>query len=46
MGGNRLYNQVRPFFIGVILGFFVGAGLSFGVDMLWFPEEGHVLYGD
>ncbi len=46
MGGSSLYERVRPFFIGMILGFFVGAGVSFGVDMLWFPEEGHVLYGD
>ena len=46
LGGNRLYQGVRPFFIGMILGFFVGAGVSFCVDMVWFPEEGHVLYGD
>jgi hypothetical protein len=46
MGGNRLYERVRPFFIGMILGFFIGAGVSFAVDMIWFPEEGHVLYGD
>jgi hypothetical protein len=46
LGGNRLYARVRPFFIGMILGFFIGAGVSFVVDMAWFPEEGHVLYGD
>jgi len=46
MGGSRLYSQVRPFFIGLILGFFAGAGLSFFVDMIWFPGAGHVLYGD
>jgi len=37
---------VRPFFIGLILGFFAGAGVSFLVDMAWFPGEGHMLYGD
>lgn len=46
IGGNHLYERVRPFFIGMVLGFFVGAGISFFVDMVWFPEEGHVLYGD
>lgn len=46
LGGNRAYQRVRPFFMGVILGFFTAVGVSFLVDVLWFPGEGHVLYGD
>jgi len=46
LGGNSLYRKVRPFFIGAILGFFVGVGISFFVDMVWFPDTGHMLYGD
>ena len=46
LGGNRAYQRVRPFFMGVILGFFAGVGVSFLVDVIWFPGAGHVLYGD
>ena len=46
LGGSQAYRRVRPFFMGVILGFFTGVGVSFLVDVFWFPGEGHVLYGD
>lgn len=45
-GGIQLYYKAVPFFIGVILGYFSGIGISFVVDMLWFPGQGHPLYGD
>jgi hypothetical protein len=41
VGGIQAYRAARPFFIGMILGHFVGAGLSFFVDMIWFPGQGH-----
>jgi len=44
LGGLRLYHQVRPFFIGMILGYFFGSGISCFVDFLFFPDQGHVLY--
>ena len=44
-GGNRFYYRSRPFFVGIILGFFTGVGISFVVDMIWFPGQGHPLYG-
>ena len=45
LGGLNLYNKAKPFFFGLLAGFFIGCGLSFGVDFLWFPEEGHAIYG-
>ncbi|MDA0710341.1 MAG: hypothetical protein O3B73_09035, partial [bacterium] len=45
MGGIGFYNRARPFFIGVILGGFTGMGVSFVIDLIWFPGEGHRLYG-
>ena len=41
VGGIRAYRAGRPFFIGLILGHFVGAGISFVIDMVWFPGLGH-----
>jgi hypothetical protein len=31
----------EAFFIGLILGHFMGAGISFVIDMVWFPGQGH-----
>ena len=41
LGGIQSYRAARPFFIGLILGHFVGASISFVVDMIWFPGQGH-----
>ncbi len=41
LGGIRLYRTARPFFLGLILGYYFAAGISFFVDMIWFPGEGH-----
>ncbi|MDP6037640.1 MAG: hypothetical protein QGG64_03750, partial [Candidatus Latescibacteria bacterium] len=41
IGGIGAYRAGRPFFIGLILGHFVGAGISFVIDMIWFPGQGH-----
>ena len=41
VGGIQAYRAARPFFVGMILGHFVGAGISFLVDMVWFPGQGH-----
>ena len=40
-GGVRLFNVARPVFHGLILGYYCGAGISFFVDMIWFPGHGH-----
>lgn len=45
-GGIDLYRQAAPFFIGLILGHFLAIGVSFIVDMLFFPGNGHpILHG-
>ena len=41
VGGIQAYLSARPFFIGMILGHFTGAGISFLVDVIWFPGQGH-----
>ena len=45
LGGIRLYERAKFFFLGIILGFFSACGISFLIDMLWFPGQGHPLYG-
>jgi hypothetical protein len=45
-GGIDLYRRATPFFIGLILGHFLGVGLSFLIDALCFPGRGHpILHG-
>ena len=41
IGGVALYRQLRPFFIGLIVGFFLGVGISYAVDVTWFFGKGH-----
>lgn len=41
LGGIRGYRAGKPFFVGLILGHFMGAGVSFLVDMIWFTGQGH-----
>ena len=45
VGGIGLYLRSRPFFVGVILGGFTAMGISAVMDQVWFPGEGHRLYG-
>ena len=41
MGGIQGYRAARPFFIGIVLGHFMGASIGWVVDWIWFPGEGH-----
>jgi hypothetical protein len=41
LGGGGAYRLARPFFLGLIMGHYVGAGISFFVDMIWFAGQGH-----
>jgi hypothetical protein len=43
-GGLMLYNRGKPLFIGLTLGHFAAAGLSFFVDVFWFMGDGHSHY--
>ncbi len=40
-GGVRAYRSARPFFVGLLVGFSMGVMLSFLVDIIWFPGQGH-----
>jgi hypothetical protein len=44
-GGIALYRKAEPFFYGLIVGFFLATGISFLIDMIWFPGQGHLVYG-
>ncbi|MEW6753557.1 MAG: DUF6785 family protein [Candidatus Latescibacterota bacterium] len=43
LGGVALYRRLRPFFIGLIAGFYAGVGISFVVDCIWFFGKGHFI---
>ncbi|MCZ6635188.1 MAG: hypothetical protein O7G87_17450 [bacterium] len=43
IGGISLYRKATPFFLGLMLGYFTGVGISFVIDTIWFPERGHSL---
>jgi hypothetical protein len=46
LGGVTLYHRLRPFFIGLVVGFFLGVGTSYLVDIIWFFGKGHpILHG-
>ena len=46
VGGIALYRRLRPFFVGLIVGFFLGVGISYGIDAIWFFGKGHpILHG-
>ena len=42
-GGTRLYHQAQPFFIGMMVGYVLGVFLGYCVDVIWFPNSGHVV---
>ena len=43
--GIRAYRAGKPFFYGLALGYAVGVVLSMGVDLIWFPTQGHRVHG-
>ena len=46
LGSVHLFGRLRPFFIGLPMGFFLGVGVSAVVDLIWFFGTGHaVLHG-
>jgi hypothetical protein len=42
-GGITAYRRGSLLFLGIAVGYFVGVGVSFVVDFIWFPEQGHSL---
>ena len=45
IGGAALYRRYIPFFLGVLVGYTTGVGVSIVVDILWFPGGGHSIHG-
>ncbi len=43
-GGMVLYRQWQPFFVGLLIGYALAVTLSFVVDLVWFPGQGHVVH--
>jgi len=44
LGGLRLFLKARPFFLGLIIGHFAGAGLGAIIDTIFFMGQGHSVY--
>ena len=45
-GGVALYRRLLPFFMGLPVGFFLGVGISYAVDVIWFYGKGHrIMHG-
>jgi hypothetical protein len=44
MGGVVLYRKTLPLFLGLMVGYVVGISLCSFVDMVFFPQEGHVVH--
>jgi hypothetical protein len=44
VGGMSLYNRIKPFFLGMIVGYAMGLIVVLFTDMIFFPGKGHNLY--
>ena len=43
MGGVALYRRTQPLFLGILVGFSIGVAISFAIDFIWFPQQGHLI---
>jgi hypothetical protein len=44
LGGQRAYENAKPFFYGTVVGYCVGIGVGMIVDLIWFTGAGHELH--
>lgn len=44
MGGVAAYRKSKPFFLGLLTGYAFAVALSFVVDAVWFPGQGHRIH--
>ena len=44
IGGIALYRRTMPLFMGMLLGYVIGIGLIFLVDVVFFLGEGHLVH--
>jgi hypothetical protein len=45
LGGIGAYRRTKPLSYGLIVGYVFAVGVSFGVDMIFFPSGGHYVHG-
>jgi hypothetical protein len=44
LGGVQLYRKALPLFVGLMVGYVAGVSVCSVVDMLFFPQDGHVVH--
>lgn len=44
VGGASSYQKSRPLFLGLLVGYVLGVVLSLFIDLIWFPEQGHMVH--
>lgn len=44
LGGVQLYRRVQPFVIGMLAAYAIGVFVSWVVDEIWFPGNGHLVH--
>lgn len=44
VGGAALYRRSRPFFVGMLAGYALAVFVSYCVDQIWFPGNGHHMH--
>jgi hypothetical protein len=44
VGGAALYRRSRPFFVGMLAGYGLAVFVSYAVDQIWFPGQGHHMH--
>lgn len=44
IGGAALYRRSRPFFVGLLVGYALAVFVSYVVDILYFPGQGHHMH--
>lgn len=44
LGGIRTYQQAKPLFIGILVGYVLGVGASFLIDVCFFLGAGHTVH--
>ncbi len=44
VGGASAYQKSRPLFLGLLVGYVMGVVFSLLIDLIWFPELGHMVH--
>ncbi len=44
IGGIALYRNFQPFFVGLLIGYTLGVGISTLTDAIWFPGDGKMVH--